>query len=62
MQGKRHEMRQSGIKQGVFAFANCLHKPRKDLKAESATITLAFPKRRAVAAPILRPQITILYF
>ena len=60
MQGKRQEIRQFGIKQGVFAFANCLHNPRKDLKEESATITLAFPKRRAVAAPILRPQITIL--
>ena len=44
MQGKRQEIRQFGIKQGVFAFANCLHNPRKDLKAESATITLAFPK------------------
>jgi hypothetical protein len=60
MQGKRQEMRHLGIKQGELAFANCLHKPRKDLKAESATITSAFPKRRAVAAPILRPQITIL--
>lgn len=36
-------MRQFGTKHGVLALANCLHKLLKDLKAESATITFAFP-------------------
>lgn len=55
-QGNRQLIKQLGIKHGAFFFATCLHKLLKDLKAESATMTEAFPYLRAVAAPMLRPQ------
>lgn len=59
-QGKRQLIRHVGINLGAFYLAICLQRLLNDLKDESATITGAFPYLRAVAAPILRPQMTTL--
>ena len=59
-QGKMQLITQFGIYFGEFFSATCLHRLRKDWNEESATMIFAFPYRKAVAAPILRPQSIIL--
>jgi len=59
-QGKRQLIRHDGKNLGAFYLAICRHKLLKDLKEESATMIGAFPYLRAVAAPMLRPQIITL--
>ena len=55
-------IRQLGMYDGAYLIATSLHKLLKSVKEESATIIGAFPYFRAVAAPILLPQMTTLNF